>query len=134
MQHNLKELCQYRFEQAEQALNSSRRNLDIDLKTSLNRSYYAILYAAKTLLAANGLDARSHQGLFIVFNREYIKTGIFDKRLSEILKEASLIRDNSDYKDFYIVSKDEAKEQIENAEFFLSKVLEYLKSNVGILL
>lgn len=134
MQHNLKEFYQYWFEQAEQALNSSRRNLDIDLKTSLNRSYYAILYAAKALLAANGLDAHSHQGLFIVFNREYIKTGIFDKRLSEILKEASLIRDNSDYKDFYIVSSDEAKEQIENAEFFLSKVLEYLKSNVDILL
>ena len=50
---------------------------------------------------------------------------------SGILKEASLIRDKSDYKDFYIVSKDEAKQQIKNAEEFLSRVSTYLETKLG---
>jgi uncharacterized protein (UPF0332 family) len=132
MQHSLKDLCKHRFEKAQEALASSKHNLDFELKTSLNRSYYAILYATRALLAADGLDAHSHRGLFVVFNKEYIKTGIFDKNFSRILKEASFIRDKSDYKDFYIVSRDDAKEQVQNAEFFLSEVSKYLQSKLGI--
>lgn len=132
MQHSLTDLCIHRYERAQEALTSSKHNLGFDLKTSLNRSYYAILYATRALLAADGLDAHSHRGLFVVFNKEYVKNGLFDKRFSEILKEASLIRDKSDYKDFYIVSRDEAKQQIENAEEFLSEVSMYLESQLGI--
>jgi uncharacterized protein (UPF0332 family) len=132
MPHSLKELCKHRFVQAKKALASSKHNLGFDLKTSLNRSYYAIMYAAKSLLAADGLDAKSHKGLFVVFNKEYIKTGIFDKEFSLILKQASLIRDQSDYKDFYIISRDEAGEQIENAEKFLYEIGKYLESKLDI--
>jgi uncharacterized protein (UPF0332 family) len=132
MQRNLKDLCKYRLEQARKALESSRHNIDFDLKTSLNRSYYAIMYAAKALLALDGLDARSHKGIFVVFNKEYIRTGIFDKEFLDILKQASMIREKSDYKDFYIVSKDEAKQQIENAERYLSKISGYIESKLDI--
>jgi uncharacterized protein (UPF0332 family) len=132
MQRNLKELCKYRFEQARKALESSKHNIDFDLKTSLNRSYYAIMYAAKALLALDRLDAHSHKGIFVVFNKEFIKTGIFDKEFLDILKQASMIREKSDYKDFYIVSKDEAKQQIENAEKYLSKIAGYIESKLDI--
>lgn len=64
MRHSLEELCKYRLELARDALAASKHNLDFDLKTSLNRSYYSILYATKALLAADGLDAQSHRGLF----------------------------------------------------------------------
>ena len=132
MRHNVEDLCRYRYEQALKALASSRHNIDFDLRTSLNRSYYSIMYAVKALLAIDRLDAHSHRGLFVMFNREYIKTGIFEKRFSEILKEASMIRDKSDYNDFYIVSKDEAREQAENAEIFLNEVATYLKTKFNI--
>ncbi len=132
MQRNLEDLCKYRFEQARNALASSKRNLDFDLRTSLNRSYYSIMYAVKSLLAVDQLDAHSHRGLFIMFNKEYIKNGIFDKAFSAILKEASMIRDKSDYDDFYIVSRDEAKQQIENAEKFLNEISKYLESKLKI--
>lgn len=132
MRHSLEELCKYRFEQARNALASSKHNLEFDLKTSLNRSYYSIMYAVKSLLAVDRLDAHSHRGLFIVFNKEYIKTGIFDKKFSAILKEASMVRDKSDYNDFYIVSRDEAKQQIENAEAFLAEISKYIQSKLNI--
>jgi len=134
MQHSLKDLCIHRFENAREALAASDRNLNHDMKTSLNRSYYAILYATRALLAADRLDAHSHKGLFVVFNKEYIKTGIFQKELSDILKEASMIRDRSDYQDFYIVSKEEAKQQIENAKKYLSEIANYIEAKLNITL
>ncbi len=45
-----------------------------------------------------------------------------------------MIRDKSDYTDFYIVSKDEAKEQIENAEKFLTEITNYLETKLNTLL
>lgn len=44
-------------------------------------------------------------------------------------KEISYLREKSDYDDFYIASKDEAKNQLENAEDFLKKISEYLDEN-----
>ncbi len=43
-----------------------------------------------------------------------------------ILKQ---IREDSDYDDFYIASKEEAYKQIETANLVLDKVKEYLKIN-----
>ncbi len=132
MSHSLTELCNHRIEQSENALNSAKHNLNFDLRTSLNRSYYSIMYAAKALLAVDGFDAHSHRGIFIVFNKNYIKTGSFEKKLSVILKEASMIREKSDYDDFYLVSRDEASEQIVNAETFLTEIKIYLENKPNI--
>ena len=48
-----------------------------------------------------------------------MKTGIFGKEYSKILTEAFEIRSESDYDDYYVPSKEEVREQIENAEKFL---------------
>lgn len=47
---------------------------------------------------------------------------------SEIIQKASFIRNESDYSDFYIASKEEAKEQAANAVRFYEEVVKYLKS------
>jgi len=132
MPYNKEDLCRYRYEQAQNALASAKSNLTTDIKTSLNRSYYSILYAAKALLAMDGKDANSHNGLFVVFSREYIKTGILEKEYADIIKEASMIRDRSDYMDFYIVSREEANQQIENAERFLEEIARYISHKFGL--
>ena len=57
----------------------------------------------------------------------YVKTGIFDKRASKIVKSASVLREKSDYEDFYIASKFETEEQLSNAMEFIKMVEKYLK-------
>lgn len=37
-------------------------------------------------------------------------------------------RGGSDYNDFYVISKSEVEEQIDNAETFLSRIKEYLNN------
>ena len=48
-------------------------------------------------------------------NREYVKTGVFEKRLSKILDTAFRLREKADYDDFFIISSDAAREQLEKA-------------------
>ena len=95
-------------------------------KTCNNRAYYAIFHAMRAVHALIGFDSSKHSGIISEFQRAYIKTGIFDKECSIIIKTASEIRNDSDYEDFYITSREEAAEQLANARLFVGKVEEYL--------
>lgn len=133
MPHSLKDLCKYRFEQSQGALKSSRTLFnENDLRGSLNRSYYAIFYAARSLLALKQLETRKHSGLVATFIKEYIAVGIFDKELSNIIKNAQKIRTESDYEDFYVISKETVHEQLKNAEKFIEEIKKYLESQLDI--
>jgi hypothetical protein len=61
------------------------------------------------------------------FNQNYVKTGVFPKEASKIIKEASEKRERADYLDFYIASKEEARLQIERATEFKTLIEDYLK-------
>lgn len=78
-------------------------------------------------MALDGIDMKHHSGIISEFRRLYIKTGILDSKLSDIIGSLSTVRNNSDYDDFYIISKKEISRQIENAEFFIAIAKEYLE-------
>lgn len=60
------------------------------------------------------------------FQKEYIKTGQFDKKYSKYLSQAFQFRNNTDYSDFFVVSQSDAKEQYGRAEEFLRVIENYL--------
>ena len=98
-----------------------------DFKTVANRSYYAIFSAMRAVLALDGFDSKKHSGVIAEFRKNYIKTEILPKELSVIIDALVEIRQGSDYDDFYIVSKDEVYEQLENAKYFIDEVERFLK-------
>lgn len=123
MEGSLKELAKYRMERAKEMLVASEENLNIEqYRTSLNRSYYAIFHAMRAVNILEGYDSSKHSGVIAYFTQTFLKTERLDRGLSKIIKEASYLREKSDYDDFYIASKDEAKKQLENAEIFLQKI------------
>ena len=123
MEGSLKELAKYRMERAKEMLVASEENLNIEqYRTSLNRSYYAIFHAMRAVNILEGYDSSKHSGVIAYFTKTFLKTERLDRGLSKIIKEASYLREKSDYDDFYIASKDEAKKQLENAEIFLQKI------------
>jgi uncharacterized protein (UPF0332 family) len=68
------------------------------------------------------------RGIITKFRELYIKTKIFPLEFSDIIKQALSNRGESDYNDFFIVSKDKTIKQIENAKTFLSTVETYIES------
>lgn len=101
-----------------------------DYKGAANRSYYAIFHSMRSVLALIALDFSKHSAVGAYFRKEFIKTGIFDVRLSDIISEAFDIRSDSDYNDYFVISKKEVEEQIQNAIIFYESVEEYVINTI----
>ncbi|MCD8300604.1 MAG: HEPN domain-containing protein [Clostridiales bacterium] len=126
------DLSRYRLEKAESCLHSARILYDSDdFYGAANRSYYAFFNAVRAILALDELDFSRHSGVISYFQREYVKTGIFDKEYSKILMKAFDVRSDADYDDYYFISEDEVKEQIDNAQFFLDGVSQYVEERIS---
>ena len=69
---------------------------------------------------------KHHSGIISSFRRLYVKTGIFDVRLSEIISAAYDLRTGSDYDDFFVIGGDEVSELFDNAAFFLHQIRGFL--------
>lgn len=121
------DLVKYRLENAKEKLESAKLLLDAGhYKDSIGRSYYAIFTAVRAVLAKDKVDFSKHAGVIAYFQKEYVKTGIFDKQYSKYLQSAFQIRNNCDYDDFFIASKQDAEEQYERAVAMLQVIYEWL--------
>lgn len=128
---NRKDLSGYRLSQAEQCLKSAKILYEAeDYKGAANRAYYCIFHSIRSVIALDGVEFKRHSGNTTYFRKEYIKTGKFDESMSDIITKAFNIRSDSDYDDFYFVSKNETMEQINNAELFLERVKEFFGDNL----
>ncbi len=130
MEIRLIELSKYRFQCACENLNDAKILMDMgSFKSSVNRSYYAIFHMLRAVTALDHFDASKHSTVIAYVNRMYVKEGIFDRALSKMLDKAYRLRENADYKDFEMISKDMAKEQIERAEMIMTMIKPYLDEN-----
>jgi len=129
MHHNI-DLAKHRLQTAEECLQAAKKNLAInEYKTAVNRSYYCIFNAMRSVMALYGEDFKSHTGLIKRFREEFIKTGIFSKEMNKTINELIQVRNSSDYDDFYIVDKASVAQQIEKAESFLRAVSHYITND-----
>ena len=117
----------YRLAGAKEKLDSSKLLLNNgNYKDSIGRSYYAMFSAVRAILALDGVDYSKHAGVISYFQKEYVKTGKFEKQYSRYLSQAFQIRNQADYEDFYIVSQSDATEQYERAREFVNVIEAYL--------
>ena len=122
-------LSKYRIEEAREFLNSGIKNLEMnEYKTANNRAYYSVFHAMRAVLALDEVDFKKHSGVIAYFRENYVKTNIFDRQYSDIISSTSLIRNKSDYDDFYIAEKQETEELLDEAKKFVSATEEYLKT------
>ena len=122
------DLMRYRLEQARECLHTAEATVDVSMKNAANRSYYCIFHAMRAVLALDEFDSKKHSGIISYFRQNYIKTGKFKADFSKTIAKAFEVRGGSDYQDFYVVSKPEVLEQIENAKLFLEAVEAYINT------
>ena len=128
MLENRKALSEYRLQTAYEKIESAKLLLDDEkYKDAANRSYYAMFHAVRALFALEGVDFKKHSGVISYFRQKYIATDVFSKEMSVMIGDAFLVRNQSDYEDFYVVSKAQAIEQYENAKAFCDEIARYLK-------
>ena len=122
-------LIAYRLEKAHTDLSAAIMSFDAGFyDASANRSYYAIFHAARAVLMLNGQDYKKHSGVISRFSEQYLKTKILPPELSKIISMASIIRNRSDYEDFYICSISDTKKLVSDAALFLDTVTAFLET------
>ncbi|MFR5631507.1 MAG: HEPN domain-containing protein [Monoglobales bacterium] len=127
MPDNRRTLMLHRLDSAKEKLESAKILFDNgNYKDSIGRSYYAMFTSVRALLALDGIDYSKHAGVIAHFQKEYIKTGVFDKKYSKYISQAFQIRNNADYADFYIVSKADTEEQYNRAVEFYNEIRNFL--------
>ena len=117
------DLCNYRMKNSEDSLTVAEDCLKKGLyRDAINRSFYAI----KALLALEEVDFKKHKDVVAYFNRTYAATEKIPREIGRKLARLQQKREKSDYDDFYIASKEETMEQIENTKSVILAVKDYL--------
>lgn len=121
------DLCNYRMKNSEDSLTVAEDCMEKGLyRDAINRSYYAAFYAIKALLALEEVDFKRHKDVVAYFNRTYAVTEKVPREIGRKLAHLQQKREKSDYDDFYIASKEETMEQIENTKSVILAVKDYL--------
>lgn len=92
----------------------------------MNRLYYAIFYAVLALLQGKEMGSSKHAGAISLFDREFIKKGVFDNELSKTLHRAFELRQKGDYMEQAEVTQKDVDEMLPEAINFVNKIKEYL--------
>ena len=122
-------LAAVRLERAKELLDDAVELLNRgSYKSANNRAFYAIEKSIKALLAMKQIEATTHNGGLKQFNYHFIFNGdgTFTQEDYQKIAGAEQIRNASDYDDFYIASKDETRQLINNAKDILNKIEKYL--------
>ncbi len=122
-------LITYRLEQAQTALDDARYLLDgkRSAQSIINRSYYAMFYAAIALLQKIDEIPSKHAGVISLFDREFVKKGIFPKALSKDFHKAFELRQVSDFRTSKLLKKEQAEQIWGKAVQFVDSIKIYLK-------
>ena len=124
-----KELAMHRLAVARDDLEAAKQNFnEKHYHSSNNRAYYAIFRAISACLALEFKAFKQHAQVIGNFNKDFVHTGIFPKDISRKISRAQEIRHASDYDDFFMISIEDAKEQLETAQEVVDLVEKYLSS------
>ena len=127
MAGSLTALSAHRFGRAREELQTAELLLhNASFRSSINRSYYAIFHAIRAVNALDGFDSSKHSGVIAHFNQQYVKTGVFGKEISKIIRNASELREQADYEDSYNATEEEAAEVFGQAYQLISEIEGYL--------
>ena len=123
-----RDLVLYRIETSKSDIKAAEILLNArELRGANNRAYYGIYHAVSAIHALDGNAYKRHKDALANFNKNYVKTEIFPRKLGKRIVESEEIRHASDYDDFYIATREEAEEQIQTAKELVKLVEEYVR-------
>ena len=79
----------------------------------------------------DGEDYKKHLAVIARFTLNYLKLEILPREYSKLISNASLIRNRSDYEDFYICSVADTNALFSGAGSFCAEVEKYLTGRYG---
>ncbi len=123
MSYSKDELARYRIARSKEALEEAKiLSQSNHWNTVANRLYYSCFYIASAYLVINNVEASTHNGIKIGFNKELIRHGKLDKRYGELYNKLFNLRQDPDYRDYKDVSEEKIKPIIKDVEELINNL------------
>lgn len=90
--------------------------------TLANRMYYAVFHAVSALLIANVMPVRTHKGAIIIFNKEFVRTGIFSADEGHLFSQLESLRERGDYNCFVDTTAEELLPLMDPLKALIDKI------------
>lgn len=124
-----KTLSKYRLEKAERLLDDARLLLkEGRWESSINRSYYAALSAAKAALILFGIDPKTHEGIKTMVSKKLVLDGLIPKEYGKWFRTLLFEREDADYADYVTIDSSDAEDAVKNATRFIEKIKEVINN------
>ena len=122
----------FRIEKAQRAYREAKGVVEKQYwETIANRLYYAAYNAVSSLLIANGDTAQTHQGIQVIFGKNFIKTGIIDTKYGSLYHKLFSMRLTGDYDDTYGLTENDVLPLIEPTGDLIETVTELAKQKIN---
>ena len=92
-----------------------------------NRMYYAIFHAVCALFVNDGYLVKTHKGVSVMFNSQYLNTGRVPQGFGQLLSQLETIREKGDYDAHYKVDPDALREKFPQAKEMINTIAEMVK-------
>lgn len=130
MDKKVNELAKYRLDRAKETLNTAKAIFELgDYISANNRAQYSIFYAMRSVLAIERKNFKKHKDVIAYFNKNYINTEKFSKKLGHKIAIAQKQREDADYDDNYQISPEKVDNQIKTAEELINLVEDYFNNS-----
>lgn len=117
------ELSRIRLEKAEEFFRDAEANVgESRFKTGVNRAYYAVLHAIRSLLVLDGLDSETHTDAITLLSLHFVKTGLLPTETIKSIKLLLSRRTDVDYGDFDSISREDAEDSVRRAAEVIARI------------
>ncbi len=122
-----KEIINLMLAKADEKLQSALMNLQNRFyDDSASRSYYAVYHAICAVLSTKDFEFSSHNQTLGCFNKEFIKTGVFQSQYSKWTRDLYNLRESGDYDIRSDVDELKASKSLDMAFAIVNEIKKYL--------
>jgi len=127
-----KALSDIRIKKALEFLEDANANFrDLRYRTSVNRSYYAVLNAARALLILEGANPETHHGIITMLSLRFVKPELLSVKSIKDFKVLLSRRTDVDYGDFESIDASDAEDSLKVASEMIKELDRVRKKMMG---
>lgn len=97
--------------------------------TLANRLYYAAFHAVSAILIKNEIPVKSHKGAILMFNRDYVNTGVVTREDGILFSQLEGLREAGDYNCCLETTEEQIMPYVTKTEAFVEKIRQLLTEN-----